>query len=551
MNLIKYLYQQSWQMLLLGMFTAICSGVCAAGLVAVINNGIADSGRLPMFAAAFFGLCLVYLAAKSCSEIVLLNLTQDTIYSLRVQLGHKLLATQPRKLQGMGKPALLAILTKDIETFTQAFQMLPLAIGNGVIVGVCLLYMASLSWQLFFLFAAVLVVCLVGYHLAEQRPLRQLVQVREKLDTVYRHLRGLIDGSKELQLNAARGSQFVDEVLAPSAMEFKQLFVRSIAGYAWLLNVGTILFYIVIGVQLFVIPLWLPQPLETRISMTLILLYLIRPISDLMNILPTLRQAGIALDKIHQLERDLAPVAAGLAEAAPFAGAGPLLLELRGACHHYPGLSDDNPFMLGPLDLSVREGEILFIVGGNGSGKTTLAMLLLGLYEPEQGSIVLNGRAVTDLTRNSYRQYFSAVFADFHLFEQLPGPLSPELCARAEHYIALLEMGHKVTVRDGRFSTTDLSTGQRKRLALVSAYLEDRPVYLFDEWAADQDPVFKHVFYTVLLPELKARGKTVIAITHDDAYFGCADRVVKLQDGKLVPAVQQARPAVAPALALA
>jgi putative ATP-binding cassette transporter len=181
----------------------------------------------------------------------------------------------------------------------------------------------------------------------------------------------------------------------------------------------------------------------------------------------------------------------------------------------------------------VEQGEILYIVGGNGSGKTTLAMLLLGLYRPEQGALLLNGVEVDDAALEAYRSHFSAVFADFHLFEEILGTDRADLSRRAEHYVHALGMRHKVKVTDGRFSTLDLSSGQRKRLALVASYIEDRPVYLFDEWAADQDPRFKRIFYTELLPELKARGKTVIVITHDDAYFAHADRIIKLEDGQL------------------
>ena len=111
---------------------------------------------------------------------------------------------------------------------------------------------------------------------------------------------------------------------------------------------------------------------------------------------------------------------------------------------------------------------------------------------------------------------------------------SVDLDKRAGEYLHQLELDHVVTVKDGVFSTVKLSRGQRKRLALLTAYLEDRPIYVFDEWAADQDPVFRRIFYLRLLPELKARGKTVVAITHDDRYFGDADRIVKLEEGKVV-----------------
>jgi putative ATP-binding cassette transporter len=221
-------------------------------------------------------------------------------------------------------------------------------------------------------------------------------------------------------------------------------------------------------------------------------------------------------------------------------------LVLRDVEHVFDDISDDSRFTLGPIDLSVDEGEVLFIVGGNGSGKTTLAMLLLGLYEPSRGSIELNGVRVDRSNLDAYRRHFSAVFADFYLFEHLLGSDQPHVVVQATHYLDQLGMAHKVRIEDGRFSTIDLSTGQRKRLALVSAYVEDRPIYLFDEWAADQDPAFKRVFYTELLPELKQRGKTVIVITHDDAYFSCADRVVKLRDGTApVAASRQAATATA------
>jgi putative ATP-binding cassette transporter len=175
----------------------------------------------------------------------------------------------------------------------------------------------------------------------------------------------------------------------------------------------------------------------------------------------------------------------------------------------------------------------VFLVGGNGSGKTTLAKLLVGLYAPAAGEVRVDGERVDDGNRDAYLRRFSAVFSDFYLFERFLGLEGPGLDGKAAEYLETLQLAHKVSVHDGRLSTTDLSQGQRKRLALLTAFLEDRPIYLFDEWAADQDPVFKRFFYLRLLPELKARGKTVVAVTHDDHYYGVADRVVKLDYGRV------------------
>jgi putative pyoverdin transport system ATP-binding/permease protein len=184
--------------------------------------------------------------------------------------------------------------------------------------------------------------------------------------------------------------------------------------------------------------------------------------------------------------------------------------------------------------LTIRRGEMVFIIGGNGSGKTTLGKLLAGLYAPEDGQICLDGQPLAGHQREGYRQLFTAVFDDAAVFDSLWGLEADDLDRRAGEYLCQLQLDKVVTVRDGTFSSTQLSRGQRKRLALLTAYLEDRPVYLFDEWAADQDPTFRRVFYLRLLPELKRLGKTVIAITHDDRYFDSADRVIKLEEGKIV-----------------
>ncbi|MFN5454678.1 cyclic peptide export ABC transporter, partial [Bradyrhizobium sp.] len=207
-------------------------------------------------------------------------------------------------------------------------------------------------------------------------------------------------------------------------------------------------------------------------------------------------------------------------------------IELRGVSYAFQAAAGDNPFVLGPIDLRITCGEIIFIVGENGSGKTTLIKLLLGLYVPDEGMVLRDGVPVVSDTRDDYRQLFTTVFSDYYLFDTLlqPGSQAPEI---AQRYLDRLELAHKVSVENGAFSTTDLSTGQRKRLALINAWIEGRPVLVFDEWAADQDPAFRHVFYTELLADLKRLGKTIIVISHDDRYFHCADRIVRLRDGRV------------------
>jgi putative ATP-binding cassette transporter len=152
--------------------------------------------------------------------------------------------------------------------------------------------------------------------------------------------------------------------------------------------------------------------------------------------------------------------------------------------------------------------------------------------------VTLDGTMIADANREWYREHFSVVFSDFHLFNKLLGQSNSHTESLAPQYLRLLHMDQKVTVRERAFSTLDLSQGQRKRLALVTAYLEDRPIYVFDEWAADQDPQYKEIFYKTLLPDLRERGKLVIVITHDDRYFHLGNQVIKLEDGKVVEHVK-------------
>jgi putative ATP-binding cassette transporter len=196
-----------------------------------------------------------------------------------------------------------------------------------------------------------------------------------------------------------------------------------------------------------------------------------------------------------------------------------------------PPRTDEKGFLLGPISFSWQPGELIFIIGGNGSGKSTLAKLITGLYPPLSGAIYLNGKRITQDNVEWYRQHFSAIFYDFYLFDSFLGFDRPNLDQEVENYLMQLQLAHKVTIKNGVLSTTELSQGQRKRLALLTAYLEDRPIYVFDEWAADQEPRFRELFYKQILLQLKERGKIVIVISHDDRYFHLADHIIKLDYG--------------------
>jgi putative ATP-binding cassette transporter len=266
------------------------------------------------------------------------------------------------------------------------------------------------------------------------------------------------------------------------------------------------------------------------------LLYITSALQFVMNGLPSINRAGIALQRLEELTQQLeAPDVMELErDVAMDADLRCKRLTLQAVTHAYHSKQAKEAFTLGPIDINLKAGELVILAGGNGSGKTTLAKVLTGLYPAETGELLLDGQRITDENREFYRQHFSAVFYDFHLFESLLGLEKPDLDERARERLARLQLNHVVSIENGVFSTTQLSQGQRKRLALLTASLEDRPIYVFDEWAADQDPEFKEFFYHDLLADLKAQGKLVLIICHDDHYFDVADRMIKLESGKII-----------------
>ncbi|ASG24396.1 cyclic peptide export ABC transporter [Nitrospirillum viridazoti] len=526
---------------------ALCLGAVGAvaglAVIALVNRLIA--GTLAANAATFAGLGLALVLVFGCgfaSQSVLTALGHRVVRDMRTTTVKRLLDTDIDRLEGIGAPALYATLTKDITAVGQAFNRLPFIFYNGILLGGGFAYLAWLSWQLFLMSAVVLglaVACAQGWVFAMRR---LMMEVRATDDRLFAGYRGAIEGRAELALNAARRAVF-HRLDVEAAAEHARA-TETHADRYWVLSLSwTSLVILGLIVGLFIVGTHLGLAREQVAGFVLVLLFLRMPLNDLVGTLPILMAGGVALAKVESL--NLAPYRAGfdvpggliLVTAAP-AGATavpPPLFDLSGVTYDHPGQDGEAGFHLGPVDLSVPVGETLFIVGGNGGGKSTLLALLAGLRRPVGGHLRLGGVEVTDDLRGWHREQISAVLSPAYVFEHLVGPdgrLDQDL---AQDFLRRLRMDHKVTIAEDRFSDTRFSQGQRKRLALLSAVVERRPILLLDEWAADQDPAFRRYFYEELLPELKRGGRTIIAVSHDDRFFHLADRVLRCDAGVLTP----------------
>ncbi|HXO22136.1 MAG TPA: cyclic peptide export ABC transporter [Thermoanaerobaculia bacterium] len=512
--------------------TALLSGVGYTALVAVIGAALSRPPSRNLL-WTFLGLCVVVPACRLGSQALFNWIGAKSVFELRLSLCRQVLGAPLRRLEDLGPHRLLVTLTDDVTNLTNALVLIPVLAMDVAIIGACLAYMGWLSPRLLLFVLGFMILGVLSYGLPLRQARKRFVRMREEMDALFRQFQGLLFGTKELKLHRLRRQAFVERSLVPTGEEIRRLtFVGNTiftAAATW----GNLLFFFAFGLILFVFGRDRGGALPILAGYTLALLYMMTPLEVLFQSLPALGRAAVAVSKIDRLGLDLAGASEPEPELDAAAGAGWQRLELAGVTHTYRGESDHQGFHLGPIDLSFRPGELVFLIGGNGSGKTTLAKLLTGLYTPERGEIRLDGRPIDDENRDAYRQLFSAVFADFYLFESLIGIERSDLDGAARDYLAQLQLTEKVKVEGGVLSTLDLSQGQRKRLALLTAYLEDRPIYFFDEWAADQDPQYKAVFYFELLPELKARGKTIFVISHDDQYYPLGDRLIKLNYGQI------------------
>ena len=524
------------RLLLIVVFVAgIISGLSNTALLALVNATLNRGTRgWTYLLEIFVGLTLLLIVSRFISSTLLGYLNTRATLALNLHISRQILAAPLRRLEEIGAPRLLASLASDIGAISNIMPLLPAIVINLAIIVGCLIYLAWLSPTLFAGLLVFMLVATVLYQLPIKNSLIWTRLLRNEGDVLYKHYRAFVEGSKELKLNRHRGGAYHKQLFRPTVEKmaffgFKSSIMQSLGS-----SLGVLLNFLPIGVIIFLLPTITTASREVLTGYVLVILYMAGPIQSIIMWMPPLTHASVSVGTIDAL---------GLPQEFPDHGA-PRLdaasasdwneLTLRGVTHSYYREREDDNFTLGPIDLNIRRGETVYLVGNNGSGKTTLAKLLVGLYVPEAGEILLDGKPVTDENREAYRERFSMLFSDYHLFDELLGHDLPNLDESAKQHLERLQIDHKVQVKDGKFSTTSLSAGQRKRLALLGAFLEDRPIYVFDEWASDQDPMFRDVFYYELLSELKARGKTVVVISHDDRYYHVADRIIKLESGSQV-----------------
>jgi putative ATP-binding cassette transporter len=513
----------------------MASSLSRGMILATVNEALASAGTgkpSTLHIAAFFGFFVLFLGTTYYSMSRAKMVVEEMMQRMRLGICDKLLYTGLDFIENQGTGALYARLTQDVNYISGSALTIVTTLQSAVLVLFCIIYIGWLTWVGMVATLLTILAAVVIYYAQDRTATTNFHEVRAKEAEFFDSLGDLLKGFKEIKINRGKHAAIGRWVRHISDV-YRTLSVRTELMYIRSFLTSEIFLFSLVAFLVFVLPFTFKTETTTIFQFLAAILFLIGPLESLVKSIPAVTRARVSLDRITELGEQLdAAIIEGENREFEIAPMRFDTISLKGIEYRFSTHQSDDYFDLGPVDLQLKKGEVLFFVGGNGSGKTTLLKILTGLYRPVAGEIRVDGKAIANEDYQAYREMFTTIFGDFHLFQRVFG-LKEIDAAAFNDLLKELQLDAKTHFEDDRFSTINLSTGQRKRLAYAICHMEDRDIFVFDEFAAEQDPTFRQYFYETLLPALKQRGKTVIAVTHDDAYFHACDRVVKMDYGKV------------------
>lgn len=510
-------------------------GLMSTLLVALINKSAASVAAGESVTDYFFAylaaLIAFYWIAKKANRKNVTN-SQRLIHRFVLRMMKRILTTDMLSFEKIGASVLLNSVARDAQTVATCIPLLISATSSLFVSAFLILYTAIMSITAFSVLLVSTIIVLIATTRTLKRSHKKMTEAYKIELKMRALLESILHGYQEVKVNRKRSSELTRDLVQTS----RETVLARTSALITIVQQFTFLqasFYVLIGLMIFVVPIISADFSEDVIIVATTTLFLAGALASTINCFPAIMTANASAgqllainDTLGQSKDDNVSLQSEEMRATK--------IELKDVYFSYRSDKkiDHKSFSIGPISYTFSKGKIYFVKGANGSGKTTLIKLLLGLYIPDAGTISINDIPVTTKNRGSYRESFSVVFSNFYLFKKLYGIDAQQ--ETIDELIKYLELDAKVSVDEKLFSELNLSTGQKKRIALVVALLEGNDFIVLDEWAADQDPVFRKKFYTVILPRLKAEGKAIIALTHDDGYFDAADHIINLDEGRVV-----------------
>jgi putative ATP-binding cassette transporter len=518
-------------------FVSAMGGVSTTSILAAINAGAqqADRGGISLWAAGLFVIALLLFIQTQ--HYILITTTAEIgaiIHRMRVRLMDYVRRSELLPLEMIGRAEIVSAITMETATLTQASNTLAFAAQGALLIFLVTAYLAYLS---LLAFALAVVIVGIGAALFHSKTRQHALDMREASmweNKLYDRLSDVLDGFKEVRLNRARSDALFEDLVEVSRAAANIKIRTQSETYQRMVLLQSSL-YTLLGAVAFVVPLFSGQVEPGTITKAVTaLVFVVGACFGLVQSIPIIAAADTAADRLDQLELRLRQIAS-LPDGLPGEHARRFSkIEMRDLEFRYVDRFSEAVFKVGPFNFTLNAGDLVILTGGNGSGKSTFMKLLAGLYRPNSGELLLDGARIAEDNYEYYRSLITAIFPDFHLFQRLYGIPDPDATELVD-LLTQFRLHDKTRLTDGEFRTVDLSSGQRKRLALIVSLLEKRPILLLDEWAADQDPEFRRKFYFELLPALHRAGVTVVAISHDDRYIEEMDvptRRLRMDEGR-------------------
>jgi cyclic peptide transporter len=525
-----------WKLMLMAGF----GGISSFGILVAINAGAQAADKtheLSAWAVALFVISLllfiktqVYVTTTVTAEI------EGIIHRLRVRLMDDVRRSELLAIERIGQSRIFTAITGDAAALTQASNTMCYSVLGAVVLLFVGTYVAYLSLAAFALSVVIIGAAGTIFHFRSRRLIAERAKAAEQERRLFDRLADFLDGFKEVRLNSARSADLFDDAVAVSRTAANTKIAAQVDTLRQVVSTQAYV-YILLGVVVFAAPLFGESMTGGSATKTAAaLLFVVGAAFGLVQSIPIFSNANAAADRLEQLDADLhATVSTEPVDETRVAKRFDKI-EMRNIMFSYVDRFSEKAFTIGPIDFTLRSGELVFITGGNGSGKSTFLRVFAGLYPPASGEITLDGMPVNDHTRDTYRSLMSAIFFDYHLFQRLYG-MPDANPAEVDRLLAQFRLGDKTGLSGGEFRTLDVSGGQRRRLALIVSLLEKRPILLLDEWTAEQDPEFRRKFYDELLPDMMRSGATIVVITHDDRYLDelrLSARRIRMDEGRIV-----------------
>ncbi len=520
--ILELLKQNKFKFISFLIFSFISSAVGVLTLVFINDYLLKNTQNIPIL--YFIALLIVFFLSSTIVELGLSVFGQNFIFKMQRRVVKQILDTPLLKVAKVGKARILASLGSDVRNISFGLLRLPDFLQSSILILCTSAYLCYLSPQIFTLCAIWIIVVFTINNFLMMKVYAYFRKARENDDALQNNYQNILDGHKELLINRYRAKLYYEDEFESNARSKKKNSTLGNLFNNLSSNFTNVALLALVGVEFYLALEFKWASVAEATTIALSILFLRTPLVSMIGSFPTLLLAKIALDKIAKLELD---------DYKEHFEKTNSIKDWRQISFKNTSFSYDDNFHLNPVNLDLKKGELIFLIGKNGSGKSTFCMLLTGLFKPSEGEIFVDDMKIDDDNLDIYRSLVSAVFSDFHLFTKT---LAKEKFADEEKiasWLEFLELKGKTRVEDHELVLTKLSTGQKKRLAMLIALLEERDILVLDEWAADQDPVFRRFFYKKLLPLLKEQGKTIFAITHDDAYFDSADRIFLAEGGNI------------------